>query len=132
VAGQTVRPFDGDIDDYRRTVLGKADGTGAQTREPDRGPTQKDMRRGAALRREALAPLRKKIKDCERALDTLRREIADLDRQLADPALYSDNDRAAALAKARSERVHAFARAESDWLDLSEHLEAEEAGERVA
>ena len=132
VGGQTVTPFDGDIEDYRRTVLGKADGTTTQIREPDRSPTQKDMRREAALRREALAPLRKKIKDCERALDTLRREIADLDRQLAEPGLYADNDRAAELAKNRTERVHAFARAESDWLDLSEQLEAEEAGEKVA
>jgi ATP-binding cassette subfamily F protein 3 len=113
-------------------VLGKADGTVTQAGEPDRGPTQKDVRREAAQRREALAPLRKKIRDCERVLDSLRREIADLDRQLAEPELYAENDRAAAIAKTRSERVHAFARAESDWLDLSERLETEEAGENVA
>ena len=133
VAGQTVKPFDGDIEDYRRMVLGKADGTTAQTREPDRSPTQKDMRREAALRREALAPLRKKIKDCERALDTLRQEIADLDRQLAEPGLYADTDRAA---DAGEEPQRADPRLRKGRIRLAgpveEQLEAEEAGEKVA
>ncbi len=130
VADGTVKPFDGDIEDYRRMVLGiatpgRAEEALAKT-QPSSSP--KDTRREAAQRREALAPLRKKIKDCERSIEKLRNEIADLDRQLAAPDLYSgDPEGAARLAKARAERVHDFARAESDWLDLSAELEAEEA-----
>jgi ATP-binding cassette subfamily F protein 3 len=132
VAGGTVTPFEGDTEDYRRLVL-----TGSDAPEAAPGPkpsvSQKDLRREAAGRREALAPLRKKINDCERLLDKLRAELADLDRQLAAPDLYaSDPDRVAVIAKARAERVHAFARAESDWLDLSEELEALQGEERVA
>ena len=65
-------------------------------------------------------------------VEKLRKEIQALDGQLADPGLYrADPDRAATLAKARAEKVHAFARAESDWLDLSEELEAAQAEEAV-
>ncbi len=135
VADGTVTPFDGDIEDYRRKVLGIAPSPSAEE-QPAREHaqlSQKDARREAAQRREALAPLRKKIKDCERAIERLRSEIADLDRQLGAPDLYSgDPDGATRLAKARSERVHDFARAESDWLDLSAELEAREAGETIA
>ena len=132
VAAGTVKPFEGDIEDYRRLVL-----TGSETSERAAAPrpsaSQKDIRREAAGRREALAPLRNKIKDCEKLLATLRTEIDGLDRQLAAPDLYSDDpDQAAALAKLRAERVHAFVRAESDWLDLSEELEALQTGASAA
>ncbi len=132
VAGGTVQPFDGDVEDYRRQVLGIAPSArrDEETREAEPQPTvsQKEIRREAAQRREALAPLRKKIKDCERRIEKLRAEIASFDEQLAAPDLYTDDpDAAAKLAKSRAERVHDFARAESDWLDLSEELEAAEA-----
>ncbi len=131
VADSTVTPFDGDIEDYRRQVLGTAPQTRKEEAPPKPQPSAslKDVRREAAQRREALAPLRKKIKDCERLIEKLRAEIAAFEQQLAAPDLYtSDPEGAARLAKSRAERVHDFARAESDWLDLSAELEAEEEG----
>ena len=84
-------------------------------------------------RREASAPLRKKLKDCERTLERLRAEIEKLDADLAQPDLYTrDPTKAASLAKARTDSVHAFARSESDWLDLSEELESLEVRETAA
>ncbi len=132
VDGGTVTPFDGDIDDYRRMVLGRSDGAEpkdmAQVAPPQ--VSQRDQRRAAAQRREALAPLRKKIKRREVLIETLRKEIQVLDSALAAPDLYSsDPERATTLAKERAEKVHAFARAESEWLDLSEELEAAEGSE---
>ncbi len=132
VANGTVDPFDGDVEDYRRQVLGIAPSARSDEEKPETRPlpaaSQKDIRRGAAQRREALAPLRKKIKDCERRIEKLRAEIANFDQKLAAPELYAGNpDAAAELAKSRAECVHDFARAESDWLDLSAELEAEEA-----
>jgi ATP-binding cassette subfamily F protein 3 len=130
VANGTVEPFDGDIEDYRRQVLGIApsrEKDEAPAEKPQPATSQKEVRREAAQRREALAPLRKKIKDCEKRIEKLRAEIEALDGKLAAPDLYSDPEEAAKLAKARTERVHDFARAESDWLDLSAELEAREA-----
>jgi ATP-binding cassette subfamily F protein 3 len=137
VADGTVRPFDGDIEDYRRMVLGiapePAEAEPASIKPRPAGPSQKDARREAAQRREAEAPLRRKIKDCEKLIDKLRKEIEALDAELAEPDLYAtDPDRAAILARTRSERVHDFARAESDWLDLSEELEAQASRDALA
>ncbi|MGH6922897.1 MAG: ABC-F family ATP-binding cassette domain-containing protein [Propylenella sp.] len=134
VADGTVTPYGGDIDDYRRMVLGRSDGADPAEEKARPEPTlsQKEVRREAAQRREALAPLRKKIKDCERLIEKLRKEIEALDGQLAEPDLYArDPERAASLARERAGQVHAFARAESDWLDLSEELEAAQAEEAV-
>jgi len=132
VAEGTVRPFDGDVEDYRRMILG----IGPASRETEATPlkpeapqaSQKDARREAAARREVLAPLRKRIGAVERRIEALRAEIERLDSELAAPELYArDPDKAAALAKARVGQVHDFARAESEWLDLSAELEAREA-----
>jgi ATP-binding cassette subfamily F protein 3 len=128
VADGTVAPFDGDIDDYRRLILGR--GEASEATEPaariaQRLPSAKDIRREAAERRIALAPLRKKIADCEKRLERLRSEIQEFDARLAAPALYVEEPGTAAeLARERAARVHAYARAESDWLDFSEELEA--------
>jgi ATP-binding cassette subfamily F protein 3 len=134
VANGTVAPFDGDIEAYRRMVLGRSEGAEPAPPKPEQRPaSQKDVRREAAERREALAPLRKKIKDCERAIEKLRAEIQKLDQELGQPDLYArDPAKATDLAKRRAERVHAFARAESDWLDLSEELEAAEMADASA
>jgi ATP-binding cassette subfamily F protein 3 len=128
----TVKPFDGDIEDYRRLVLGIAGDTRepkpAQVKAEQPAPSQKEARREAAARREALAPLRKRISTVERLIEKLRGEIERLDAELAAPDLYiSDPEKAASLAKARAGRGHDFARAESSWLDLSAELEAREA-----
>ena len=83
-------------------------------------------------RREALAPLRKKIKDCERTIETLRAEIAALDKAARRARTSTrDNDRAAdAREDARRARARFRARG-IGWLDLSAELEAREAGEDV-
>jgi ATP-binding cassette subfamily F protein 3 len=132
VANGTVKPFDGDVEDYRRMVLGLApsqrDEPAAVEKAPPPLVSQKDVRRGAAQRREVLAPLRKKISSVERRIEKLRGEIDRVDKELALPDLYAnDPEKATALAKARAGYVHDFARAESEWLDLSAELEAREA-----
>ena len=130
VANGSVKAFEGDIEDYRNFVLGRTDEAASPPPTAQRTVTQKEARRDAAQRRESLAPLRKRIKDAERLIEKLRAEIAEFDRQLADPELYARNpDTATAIARSRAERVHAFARAESEWLDRSEELERVEAEE---
>jgi ATP-binding cassette subfamily F protein 3 len=127
----TVAPYEGDIEDYRRVVLGRNDDRPPQEK-PAKAASQKDQRKNAAERREALAPLRKKIKDAERWIEKLRAEIQELDGQLAAPDLYTrDPGKAAALNKRRAEKVESFGRAESAWLELSEELETLQAGEAV-
>jgi ATP-binding cassette subfamily F protein 3 len=132
VAHHMVRPFDGDVEDYRRLVLGGSE-EAASSSKGERAPNQKALRREAADRREALAPLRRKMQDCDRRMEKLRAEIEQLDAQLADADLYgNDPAKAAALAKSRAESAYRFARAESEWLDLAEELEVRQATDQVA
>jgi ATP-binding cassette subfamily F protein 3 len=125
VADGTVKPFDGDIEDYRRMVLDSrsAGGAGAKAQ---RGQTNDPAarRKAAAERREETAPLRKKIKATETLIEKIQTEIRTLDGRLADPALYArDPEGAARLAKARAEAAKALARSEDDWLVLSADYE---------
>ena len=58
----------------------------------------------------------------------LEPEIGRLDKELADPNLYSrDAGRAANLAKKRSDLGEAFAQAEELWIETSERLAEAEA-----
>src|ERR1700722_2520149 len=71
VADGTVRPFDGDLDEYRALLAERA-------RPAGRGEaiTRKDDRRERAEARLALAPLRKQAKDAEARLALLAAERA--------------------------------------------------------
>jgi ATP-binding cassette subfamily F protein 3 len=79
-----------------------------------------DIRRAAAERRVALAPLRRRIANAEAAVARLNAEIARIDATLASSGLFArDPQKAATLAKARADHASALARAEEDWLEAS-------------
>jgi ATP-binding cassette subfamily F protein 3 len=116
VADGTVRPYDGDLDDYRRSVLdqrGAGDGSGGG--KAGISPARQ-RRRDSARRREEIAPLRKQVRDAEAAIERLHKEIGALDLKLGDGGLYERPDEAAGLARQRADAVKALARAEERWL----------------
>jgi ATP-binding cassette subfamily F protein 3 len=121
VAHGTVRPYDGDLDEYRTLLaerarpVAKADTT-----------TRRDDRRERAEARLAVAPLRKQAKDAEARLAKLTAERATIETELADPALYAPGrvtEVTAANARLAAIRREAEA-AEMAWLDAEEALEA--------
>ncbi len=123
VADGTVRQFDGDLDDYQRLVLdSRAEGSGMG--KGDAKAAGKDRRREAAQRREGVAPLRKKIKEIEAAIEKFQKEIQRLDAKLSDAKLYArDPTGAAFLAKDRANAARGLAKAEEDWLAASADYE---------
>ncbi len=126
VADGTVKPFDGDVDDYRRMVLDARSGTPAADGD-GRGEANAALqrRRDAAKRREETAPLRRRIRDTEAAMEKLRKDIAKIDLKLGDGTIYvRDPAEASKLAKSRSDAEKAMAAAEESWLHLSSELEA--------
>ncbi|WP_029355548.1 ABC-F family ATP-binding cassette domain-containing protein [Bosea sp. 117] len=129
VADGTVKPFEGDLDDYRRLVLARpSSDRGSNGARPDVRERAQE-RRNAADRRAELAPLRRKLKDAETAVERLERQIAELDGKLADGGLYGRDPAAASkLARQRSETAEALARAEESWLTLSAELDEANAG----
>lgn len=125
VADETVRPFDGDLDDYRRSVLDNRSRETTGANRPEGGTAGQKRRREAARKRQETAPMRRRIAETEARIDALQTEIGAIDRKLADPSLYTDNPaEAAALGKARSEATRAVSDAEEAWLALTEELEA--------
>jgi len=126
VAGGTVSPFEGDMDDYRRLVLsGDTGGTAAAPQTTDIGANTKvDQRRSAAQRRSEMAPLRSRQKTAEREMAKLTAELADLDKHLADPNLFAaDPEKGADLSRKRARTAEALERAEEDWLEAGAALE---------
>jgi ATP-binding cassette, subfamily F, member 3 len=121
VAGNTIRPFEGDLDDYRRLVLGegkRGDGT--------RGPVdRKGERRAAAEARQQLAPLRKEAREAEKLVERLNGERAALDAALArPPAAGEGSERLVTLNRKRAEIERHLAAAEAAWLEAMAAVES--------
>ncbi len=121
-----VKPFDGDMDDYRKLVLDKArtEGGKASGDERDDKVTQAGQRRDAARLRKELAPLRKKIEGVEERMAKFTELMKRVDAALASPdAFTKDPEKAGLLARQRSELERALANAEEEWLLLTTEYE---------
>ncbi len=126
VGNGTVKPFDGDMDDYRRLVLaGELDGMPQRTERTPNGQSRTGERRAAAERRVALAPLRRKLDALEARMAKLSEAIGKVDAALADgTAFQKDPAKATDLARKRAEAADALVAAEEEWLALSSEIEA--------
>jgi ATP-binding cassette subfamily F protein 3 len=123
VAGGRVRPYDGDLDDYHRSLLGGAADARAPAPGPEPGPKRAQRQRSAARRAE-LAPLRQAAKAAERELEQLTVEQRRLAAKLADGTTYPrPGDELEALLKREAELKTAIAAAEQRWLEAAEALE---------
>ncbi|HYZ22228.1 MAG TPA: AAA family ATPase, partial [Rhodopila sp.] len=121
VADGTVKPFDGDLDDYRALLAERARPAGRTGTA-----TRRDERRERAEARQALAPLRRKAQAAEKRLAALAEERSRIEARLADPALYATG-RAAEITAANA-RLAAIAKeaaaVEEEWLAAEEELDA--------
>jgi len=120
VAGGTVRPFEGDLEDYRRLVLERSGSPGNTGRS--NGPnSRREARRLAAERRRGLDPLRQQARLAEKTVARLTKERDALDRSLAQGNGLSP----AEALKRRAELVRLIERAETEWLTAAEAIERE-------
>ncbi len=121
VGDGTVRPYDGDMDDYRALLAERARPARAEAT-----PTKRDDRRDRAEARQNLAPLRRQARAAEALMAKLAAERAAIEVKLADPAMYAAG-RTADVTAANT-RLAAIARetasAEADWLAAEEALES--------
>ncbi|MFD2677937.1 ABC-F family ATP-binding cassette domain-containing protein [Camelimonas lactis] len=123
VANGSVKPFDGDLDDYRALVLGGADA--GKPRADNQGNEQAERRRQAAERRQAQAPLRKRLEALEARIEKLTTAVNKVDAALAEGDAFAKNPaKAAELAKMRADAAEAIATAEEEWLEISSQLES--------
>jgi ATP-binding cassette subfamily F protein 3 len=119
VAGNTVRPYDGDLDQYRRDVLGRAGAARMLGKEKAEAAA-----RGNGARRSELGPLRKRIAALEAEIEKLEREVDGIDKRLADPALQANGHaELAKLGKERAQLADRLAQVEEEWLEASARRE---------
>ncbi len=125
VADGRVKPFDGDLDDYRAKVLGSRD-IGADEAKAAQ-PRKTERRRTAAARTE-VAPLKRALRDAEAAVERLTVAKRGLERTLADPRTYAAaGGPVPDLIRRQTELARDLAAAEAAWLAAHETLEAAKA-----
>jgi len=114
VADRAVTPYDGDLDDYRRSVL-TARGMRASSRDRASNGRDKPQRP-----KEKRVPLKQKISNSESEIARITGIIEKIDAALALPDLFKrDPKQAAQLTKARASAADALQRAEDEWLEAS-------------
>ncbi|MBQ0823775.1 ABC-F family ATP-binding cassette domain-containing protein [Microvirga sp. HBU67558] len=120
-----VKPFDGDMDDYRQLVLsGDLDPQRRSDKPLAPGASKVEERRAAAERRVALAPLRKKLEGVEGRMAKLTDVIGKIDAALADgTAFQKDPAKATELSRMRAEAAATLASVEEEWLTLSSEID---------
>ena len=122
VANGTVKSFDGDMEDYQRYVLDMArgsEGSGQKAKDALKPAAEAPKREPTRTRKDA-QPLRKKIEAVEDRIQKFEALMQRIDATLAKPDVFAkDPAKAGQLAQQRSELERALARAEAEWLELS-------------
>ncbi|ACI93462.1 ABC transporter, ATPase subunit [Afipia carboxidovorans OM5] len=117
VADRTVKPYDGDLDEYRRTIL--APQTLPPSRERVREPSKPPRSRSEK------SSLKQKIATAEAEIERIGGIIAKIDAALALPDIFQrDPKQAAQLTKARAAAEAALGKAEEEWLEASASFES--------
>ncbi|UAL08587.1 ABC-F family ATP-binding cassette domain-containing protein [Caulobacter segnis] len=123
-ADGTVKPFDGDMDDYAKFVLERA----KQAVKPTQVAREPEPAAASAPKKTAVEPLRRKVDAAEQAMTRCARNLAELDAQLADPDLYVKTPaKVAELTKRRDNAKAKLDEAEEAWMNLAEELSLAEA-----
>ena len=119
----TCRPFDGDLDDYRRHLLEErreARRANAHTPRNDR----RAERQARAAARAQSAHLRRAVKDAEKRMEALRKKKQTLETRLAAPETYGGpSTRITELQIELAEVEKGIAAAEEVWLEAQAALE---------
>lgn len=129
-ADGTIKPFNGDMDDYAKFVIDKA-------RVAARAPTQVKATEPEPVKaapppppRPSAAqagPLKRKLEAAEAVVTRTTKALEEIDVVLADPALYVKNPgQAADLGQKRIKAQAAVDKAESEWMAIAEQLAAAE------
>lgn len=121
VADRKVTPYDGDLDDYRRSVL-TARGMRASSR--DRTGNERGNGKPPRAKSEKRVPLKQKISTAESEIVRITGIIEKIDAALALPDLFKrDPKQATQLTRARASAAEALQRAEDEWLTASSSYE---------
>jgi ATP-binding cassette subfamily F protein 3 len=133
VADGTVKPYDGDMDEYRVFLAERARISGRPAGRGDATGMQGNHKKKQVDLKAVLAPLKKQAKAAEAKLAKLSEERAKVEALLANPALYTPGRTADMItAKTRmSDVAREIRAAEAEWLAAEEALEAATEAQKV-
>ena len=114
VKGGAVKPYQGDLDSYRRELLAGD--------EPDK-PAEKPKEKAPRPSRDAILAMKADVRRCEERLSKLNEMRDKLARKLADPALYERPEEAVVWQKKYAEVMEGLDKAEDLWIKAAEKLE---------
>jgi ATP-binding cassette, subfamily F, member 3 len=112
VADGALREFDGDLDDYRDWLLKK-----------DVAPKPEKKAVPKAPKPATRKPIEARIKRLEELMGRLGAQKADIERRLADPALYQDPEAVKALLQDQAYVAREIEQVEAEWLEKQSELE---------
>jgi ATP-binding cassette, subfamily F, member 3 len=125
VDGGSVRPFDGELDDYPAWLAARDPDAPSDGPADRQGNQRKQQRRDKAGQRRALQPLRSRLRALEQELERLEQRRRELEHRLAAPELYAAESKPQLLALLEEQRGVSsdLGEVESEWLTLGEKLE---------
>ncbi|MEL6794561.1 MAG: ATP-binding cassette domain-containing protein, partial [Pseudomonadota bacterium] len=121
-----VRPFDGDMNDYRDLLLSERGGVRRErVKEAKEKPPKASKEDKAKARAEKLA-LQKEVNAAEARVAKIEDMKTRIDAMLADPKLYMDAPagKFEDLQKKRAEIIAGLEKAEAIWMKAQERLDA--------
>ncbi|MFZ6695797.1 ABC-F family ATP-binding cassette domain-containing protein [Stenotrophomonas acidaminiphila] len=123
VADGVVEPFAGDLDEYAAWLRTRASAQGARSKadRADKGakPAEPAPAPVAAQPAPAKKPVNPhKLEAAEKKVEQLGAALADIDRQLADPANYADAAKMGRLGIEREVLAQQLEQAEAAWMEL--------------
>jgi ATP-binding cassette subfamily F protein 3 len=125
-ADGTIKPFDGDMDDYAKYVIDRARQAARAGRDEPSAP-RLDGKKAAAQARAQLQPLKKAQEAAEAKVARLVKAIAELDAALADPKNHKRPNEMAQLGRDRARNHDNLEKAEAEWLAAAEAYETAKA-----
>jgi ATP-binding cassette subfamily F protein 3 len=122
-ADGSIKPFDGDMDDYAKHVLDRARLAARAEKAATQAP-KPDSKKLAAQARAQLQPLKKAQEAAEQKVARVTRTLAELDAALADPKNFKRPSELAQLGRDRARAQDNLAKAEIEWLQAAEAYES--------
>lgn len=124
-----VKPFTGDMDDYRELLLSDRGGVKREKAKIAKEKAPKPPKLTEAERRAKLTPLKQEVRSAEARVAKIEGMQARIDAMLADPDLYTAENpkKFEDLQKKRAEIVAGLKRAETLWAAAQERLDAAQA-----
>ena len=123
VEGGTVKPFDGDLDAYRRRLEERDAAEDERLAKSAERDPKRQARREAAQVRLSLEPLRRESRRAEQTAAQLTAEQKALDHQLAAPQAFGSGTGLAEALKRRADLARRIAEAEAQWFAAEEAIE---------